>query len=208
LRWGWWLAAGSGAGRARGFLVVWPLVETITHHLAPTEAIPNAPYHLFSVRFGPYQGPPVTLPDGVTIETGQRVGELHFENSNVMRLMNTAPVWELVKQLDGDLKALAAWFQTKELEDVRALWGVTLLSAVAERKGFLVRQRPITFHARLERFFMEGLLVLYSQEGIRRMTHGTTPTHYPEEVWIARATFLRRYQAKAPPATTQTPSDG
>lgn len=190
---GWYLAAGSGAGKGRGFLVVWPWVEAINHHFAPATPIPNAPFNLFAVRLTRHKGQTVTLPDGTSIQPGQRIGELHFNNPLLVQVMESEPVWGLLKRLDGDLRALAAWAQTGAMAEIGMYCGVTLLHAIAQRKGFTVRPRPLTFHAHLERFFLEGLLVMYSHEGIRRVTQGTTMQQYPEEVWMTRAELLRRY---------------
>ncbi len=93
-----------------------------------------------------------------------------------------------------DLGALARWAeQPGEMARAEAFMGVTLLGRVGPRLGFTLRERPVTLYARLERFFMEGLLAMYNPEGVSRLKQGATYTTYPVEIWMSRGELLRRY---------------
>jgi hypothetical protein len=189
----WRLSAGSRAGRARGPLRIWPLWEWMARRIWPTRPIPGAPYGAFTIHLTRYRGDRFVLPDGTEIQPGDRVGELHFNNRIVVQVTRRR-VWDLVPALEADLRSLAIWITGPGFPPgVTAFYGVTLLAAGAKRLGFTARERPVTLGARLDRFFLSGLLALYSRQGLRRLGLGRTYGTYPREVWMSRAELLRRY---------------
>ena len=192
----WRLAFHTRAGIAHGFLRFWPVWERIMLVFIPTQPIPGAPSGLFRVHFGRYLGKSITLPDGTTVKRGDLVCELHMSNVKLTQITDT---WALIRALGGDLRALAAWAEQPDFPArVRALYGYSLLSRGAPRLGFTLRDRRITLYARLERFFLMGLLALYNAQGVERLRHGTTFAHYPQELWMSRDELRRRYGADAP----------
>jgi MFS family permease len=188
---GWRLASRTGAGRAAGFLRFWPVWERITQFFHPVRPIPHAPYNLLLMGWGRYRGRPITLPDGTTVRSGDRVLELHMNNRLLARIPGGLA---LVRQARGDLAALAAWtLEPGYPTDMRAIYGFSMLSRGAPRLGFMLRDRRITVRVRLERFFLLGLMALYHGHGLERLREGTTFTHYPQEIWMSIAELRRRY---------------
>ncbi|HEX6508283.1 MAG TPA: hypothetical protein VF221_11680 [Chloroflexota bacterium] len=189
----WRLSSGSRDGRARGLLRIWPLWEWIARRIWLTRPIPGARYGVFTVHMTRYRGDRFLLPDGSTIRPGDQVGELHF-NNRVMVEVTRRRIWDLLPALEADLRSLALWITGPDFPtDVTAFYGVTLLSSGARRLGFTARERPVTVRARLDRFFLSGLLALYSRQGLSRLRLGSTYGTYPQEVWMSRAELLRRY---------------
>ena len=197
---GWRLAGGSRGGQARGFLRFWPIWERIYGAFLPSSAIPNAPHDVLHVHFGRYRGAPITLPDGTEITRGDWVTDLHFNNQVLGAASRTASAFQLARMIAEDMVALAAWTAQPESPAARsrAVTGVTLIGRAAPRLGFTIRERPITFKAKLDRFFMEGLMAIYNPGGLGRLERGTTYGSYPVEVWMSRAELLRRYGPGAP----------
>ncbi len=191
---GWRLAGGSRGGRPRGFLRFWPVWEWVTRTTKPVSPIPNAPQGLIGVHLERYHGRPITLPDGTRITRGTWIGALHLNNRKVSELARETSSWRIARMIAGDLAALARWAEGPgEIARAQAFMGVTLLGRAGPRLGFTLRERPRTIHARLERFFMEGLLAMYNPEGVRRLKRGATYTTYPVEIWMSRGELLRRY---------------
>lgn len=189
----WRLSSGTRAGRAQGILRVWPLWERIARRIWWTVPVPGAPYGVFAVHRTRYHGQPIALADGTVIREPDAVVELHL-NGAAVACITSRQVWDLLPAARADLHALAAWLQdSPSTPEIKGLFAVTVLGSGARRLGFTVRERPVTLRARLDRFFLTGLLALYSERGIERLASGKTPGAYPREIWMSRDELLRRY---------------
>ncbi len=187
------LAYRSEPGRPRGPLLAWPGWEHVAHRLWPTMAVPKAPYGLLRMRIRQHRGRSLTLPDGTTIGRNSTVGELHCDNQALLRMVLKHRI-NPYRACREDLHCMAAWARTDELgKQVEAFVGRTMLAVGAARMGFTVREVRKSAWLSLERFFMIGLLLLYTESGIERLKRGTTVLSYPREVWISRRELIRRY---------------
>ena len=192
---GWKLALGTRAGRAHGFLLFWPFWERFTRSLWHIRSIPHAPHRLLEVRFTRHTGRPIDLPDGTHVDRGDPIVELHLRSQAFLEMGEQAPTWKQMQVLAQNMRALACWMQEPDFpSEPRAVFSVTLLyRGAAPRLGFTLRPRPKSIHTYLERFFMDGLLVLYNRQGSARLQQGNTYGTFPQEIWISRAELLRRY---------------
>lgn len=192
---GWWrLAFRSRSGQARGFLRFWPIWEWLTLRVMPHRAIPNAPYHLFEVQFTHVDAKPITLPDGMHIKRRDPVVILHINNRVLSRIVAETTPWQQLRMMRGDLRALAQWVERGGFpDDIRAIYGYTLLGRAASRLGFTLRRRPSSIRTRLDRFFLMGIMVLYHPGGRERLQRGTTYDTEPVETWMSLGELLRRY---------------
>jgi hypothetical protein len=166
---------------------MWPVCE-----------IPGAPYGLLCLRIMPYRGEPLVLPDTTTVRPGAILGQLHCNNRAILELVSQHgnPFAAFRK----DLKSLSNWILQERLgRQIEAIYARTILTRVAYRLGFTVREEPVTVLRRLEKFFFKGLLLLYNQEGLARIQHGNTADTYPADVWLSRRELLRLYHDHSKP---------
>jgi hypothetical protein len=193
--WGWRLARGTRRGAARGFLRFWPLWERFTLWLWRVQPVPGSPHGLLQVSIHPYKGQPIVLPDGTSIATGDPIMELHFVNWLLSARKEGWQPFTLLTYLAEDLRAIADGYRNNAYPPaVRALFGVTLFAKAGPRLGFTLRPRPLNLHGRLERFFLKGLLALYSSEGLARLARGSASHDlHPQEIWMSIETLLARY---------------
>lgn len=186
------VAHGTEPGNPRGLLAVWPRWEHFALTMWPTCRIPGSSRGVLRVRFAPYRGETLTLPDGTEIRPGMIVGELHCNNQVMLDM--TGHGTNVYRAAREDLHCLAHWIAQPGFDvNVEAFFGVTLIAKAAARLGFSVRALPRTLRRRLDRMFMTGLLVLYTPDGLSRVDKGTTVRSYPQEVWFSRRELLRRY---------------
>jgi len=196
--WGWRLARGTGRGAARGFLRFWPLWERFTLWLWRVQPLPGSPHGLLQVSIHPYKGQAIALPDGTSVAPGDAIMELHFVNWALSAHKEGWSPFTLLAYIADELTAIADGYRNNTYPStVRALFGVTLLASAAPRLGFTLRPRPLNLHGRLERFFLKGLLALYSSEGLARLARGSASREMnPQEIWMSLDTLLARYGAQ------------
>jgi hypothetical protein len=186
------IAGGTTPGQARGLIRAWLGWERVARLLWPVCEIPGSAHGLLCLRIRPYRGETVILADATTISTGTILGELHCNNHAVLQLVRKRG--NPFAACREDLKSLSRWILHDRLGgEIEAFYACTILTKAADRLGFVVRAKPVTLRRRLEKFFFKGLLLVYNQEGLARIQHGSTGHTYPADVWLSRRELLRRY---------------
>jgi len=217
----WRIAAhGAAPGRPAGILHAWPIWERIARRMWPTMPIPGARYRVLDLQLAVYGEPSVALDDGVAIEPGTLVVQLHCNNPTILRLARARV--SIVQAARDDLHHLARWIAAYDRAgEIKALYGVTVLGSGCVRLGFTLRPRALPFRNRMDTFFMNGLLLLYNPDGLERAGWGILARSRAQQIWMSRAELLRRYLAapraarlipdRAAPAdsrSTSSPDDG
>jgi YkoP domain len=142
-----------------------------------------------------YNGRPIDLPDSTRVDIGAMVCELHCNNGALLNFSRKG--CDIYTAGRSELKAIADWVIQSDIY-VEAIFGMTLLCAAAERLGFHLRKLPPSRRARADRLFMNGMLALYSIDGVARLRRGHILDALPREIWMSRAELLRRYGSPRP----------
>lgn len=191
-----WRIFGYGTtwGRPGGVLRVWPKWERLAHALWPMMPVPGAPYGAIQMRVRPYKGARVLLPDGSVVEKNAKVCELHCSNLFALSVCRSRAI-HAIRACREDLHSLACWVkQSPAAKDLVALYGrTTILTVAALRLGFTARESPNRIRRCVDRFFIIGLLLMYTDLGMHRLTQGTTLSRVPSEIWMSRDRLIELY---------------
>jgi hypothetical protein len=180
----------SGNGHADGVLNVWLWWEhwyLWRHHVRPLTRT-----SAFMIELHRYRGNPVVLADGNRVRSGDRIIELHLANQLVAGDAS-GPAWSpfhTLKQTRSDLALVARLVDKGTIGPVRALRAVSLIAPALGRVGFTVRPLPITWHTRLVRFYMVGLLAVYHPSGWQEARRARDRA-WPAEAWMSVTTLAR-----------------
>lgn len=177
-------------------LVVLPRWEKLSRRFRHLSKIPGSRLGVLRFRLRPFRGPEVALPDGTRIEPGEIVAEFHCDNSVIFDLVKRGQ--NPYRATRADLRLLTAWLDFSDPTGrIRAFHGVTMLGPAAARLGCFLRDRSPGFKARLDRWYMIGLLLIYTPGGMERLDRGGSLRTHPREVWLTRRELTRRYGSPA-----------
>jgi hypothetical protein len=170
------------------------------HYLKKAGAteIPGSAEQLLLVCFHPYAGKEqIRLEDGMMIEPGESVAELHLSNIRITQIAaepsERTMEWRLMGLLKTEFASLAAaCVNGKISNEVKAFYGVNVLVAGARRLGFTLVPIPKGWN-RWWLGFWESLLRLIYYSFKTKKKASLQRTMDPFEVWISRSELIRRY---------------
>ncbi len=198
----------SGGGRAFGPLTVWIWWEKYTNWREKVQEI--GPDHFLRYAVSHYAGHDRVLKDGTKLRKGDPLIMLHFNNPYIARLIATDQFssWRALRMAGQDIHTLADRVVRGDLQQARALYGVTLFAATGTRLGMETHPLPHTFHVKLVRYFMIGMIALYHPKGWRHAAK--TGEHlWPGELWIGLETMkqlVAKRDAQMQKASSSEPS--
>ena len=168
----------------------------MVYHVKPLRGDGN---DIICVKLRRYNARPITLSDGSGIKAGDRIIELHFNNAWFEKRRKLNPKasslpWEALHCFTQDLTFLAEQIASGMFDRVTALHGTTLLHGLARRLGFQVEELPNTLWQKGAEFYIAGLMQIYHLGVTERFKIAGKPLEL-KDVWLSRATLLRRYGA-------------
>lgn len=182
----------SGRGQARGLLRVFRFAERLTER--GRVIVPLSAYGVARYEIAPLPTAALPMRDGSTVERGETVIILHFDNKAIAALDGgrdtRALTWHMIRAGREGLRQLAALAGAGAFpDDVRAVWAETLFYPALARLGLETRPARRTLRRPFARLFMLAMLAIYGREG----PAGVDVAHLPlGEAWIALDDLRRR----------------
>ncbi|WP_456832106.1 YkoP family protein [Deinococcus sp. UYEF24] len=150
-------------------------------------ALTQRPRALFRISRRPYEGPPLTLPDGRQFVTGAPAAELHIYSKRLVALAELSALTGL-RGVQNSLHDVATALQEREdFQDVQFIYALTIFGGVLGAMGFRTEALPDRRQARIMAVFFNLLRVLYGAKNT------DSQVLLPAVIWMDRSSLLTRY---------------
>lgn len=153
----------------------WRKIEKIIRHLFHIEDIlEDGKPCMFRLALRKYKGKELLLPDGISLQKGDFIGELHINNEILENIIFTDDPFRMglaARQAAGDsLKILAKWLiKNPRYKNIKAIAGLGLLHRGSKSLGFQTYQVS-SFISCLARWYEIWLLTIFHPAGGKRIT--------------------------------------
>lgn len=181
----------------RCILFLWLLWERLFHVLFRVEEI-DPDHHFFHLRKCRYNGEPLLLGEGVMLRKGDYIAELHFDNELFSRwtIMSRSMV-QIALRIVREMKVTMPYIakkvrEEKRYQDVKALYGVTMVHKGAESFGFQILEPPQNIFIRMSKVYLGILLRVIHPEGGKRLHSGREDLS-PKILLLGKSELLRLY---------------
>ncbi len=162
----------------RCVVFLWLLWEKIFHLLFQLQTVnKEEPFLHFRIRA--YHGKTVEMNGGISLCSGDRVIELHFDNQKLFEIgsRSKSPVQlaiKMVRNMEKELPKLAKHVvDHHDLHDVKALYGVSMINRGPEKFGFTVTDLPKGWFAKSSQMYLKFLLRVIHPDGGSRLKQST-----------------------------------
>jgi len=153
---------------------------------------------IFHIRVVTYHGKTLQLSDGQTINHKDKVIELHLDNHKLYRMMTESKSMmhvaiRLIREVQKGLPKLAVQIAgRKEFEQVKGLYGVSMINRGAEQFGFSVLELPKGLFDFMTRLYLKMLLRVLHPSGKKRVKDQGKRLS-PRIIAMSMDEFWRRY---------------
>ncbi|MEV5025798.1 polysaccharide deacetylase family protein [Paenibacillus sp. LPE1-1-1.1] len=148
----------------KAIISLWLLWEKLFHVVFRLKTVGNAEDAAFHYRVIRYTGEDVEFAEGGRVVKGDRVAELHFDNKKLSSIAATSksPVAtgiRMLREVEQALPLLANQLAAdSEANDIKAVYGVTMIHRGADRLGFEIFQLPEGLFAKSTRIYLRMLI--------------------------------------------------
>lgn len=154
---------------------------------------------VFHFRFRPYHGDPIQLDDGVTLNSGDQVMEIHFDNERLYEIGKKSRssmqlAIHMIRDVERTLPEMAAYIQQHGnlSQEVKAVYGVSFINRGPEQFGFTVRDLPKGLFLRVTTYYLRVLMRVMHPMGQRRLRQHPEQL-VPRTIVMSTETLLNRY---------------
>jgi peptidoglycan/xylan/chitin deacetylase (PgdA/CDA1 family) len=180
----------------RASIALWLMWERAFHFIFRLKTVGQTTDPAFHYRITTYTGKSVLLAEGDKLEKGDRIAELHFDNRKLSSIaaVSKSPVAaaiRMLREVEQGLPQLANQLgQDKEANDIKAVYGVTMIHRGADRVGFEVHKLPQGLFSKSTQIYLRLLLrVLTGQKRKQR----SAKTAIEPRMLIMPAATIRSY---------------
>lgn len=151
--------------------LVWEKIFHMVFHLETT----NKEEPIFHFRSRTYHGEPVIMRDGNTLESGDKIVELHFDNKMLFKIGSHSKssvqiAIQMIRSVEKALPELAQHIQDHpELKEAKALYGVSMINRGPEQFGFTVKDLPRGIFAKSSTLYLKLLMSVIHPAGQQRV---------------------------------------
>ncbi|MCM3746632.1 polysaccharide deacetylase family protein [Paenibacillus pasadenensis] len=199
----------------RALAALWLQYENLFHLVFRLKAVKagDGGKPVFHYRKVSYSGPPIELREGVRIVKGDKVAEIHLDNSMLRQaaLRSSSPVAvmiRLLRQMDHALPAVSkAVLNDPEMSTVKALYGVTMIHSGTDKLGFQLFDLPDNWFAKVSRLYLKLLFRVLSAKPKKKPTRSSSKKErggpsamYPRMLFMSRRD-MESYRSTAAPAS-------
>ena len=149
-------------------------------------------------RARPYHGETMMLDDGVTLQHDDQVLELHFDNQHLYDIGHSSKssvhlAIKLIRDVEKALPEIAAYVAERpELQQIKALYGVSFIHRGPEQFGFTVRDLPKGLFSWMTKRYLKLLLRVIHPMGQNRLRQQSDQL-VPKTITMSMEYLMKRY---------------
>lgn len=175
--------------------------DKLVHKLLGIYAIDeNNPF--LKIRIRPYRGKQtLQLDDGQTIERGDPIIELHFNNEQLYELglkarSTTQLSVHMIRNMQQSMPLLSHMMQTDDrFQHVKGIYGISLIHRGSHRFGFSTFDLPRGLFLRLTKAYLRFIMLIVHPSGKDRLKTKSRQQLEPKIIAISREEVLKRFLA-------------
>lgn len=129
---------------------------------------------LLHYRIRKYRGRTIQFDNGIVLKRGDKVAELHLNNKLMFSAFAASRssvhlAVRLLREVEPLMTKLSAIMKNDVKEDVKALYGVSMIYRGTEQLGFTIKDMPSGPFSFLSNFYLKLLLIGLHPQGRKRI---------------------------------------